>query len=465
MHCMVRFGSPSGAVSPELASIARRSGARPARLEATCAGVAFDVSAELPLPVHLRVRGLRHAATGRLANRAILFAARLLGVAAGTHLGEFRGRDGGYQDLKAQLDRAELLTAVAWRVAGILQARLGKVQERRRPHYSPAARFEILEIRNLLGWNQTHTASQFLVSENTIGNWERDQSPESRTVGSLAKPVPPVTRFNDATRHLVQMMERFGFGGAQMIASHLALAGFRIAEKTVRNMKREKVAAFAAASPSPPSPPSNPVVANFVHHVWMMDVTEFKTLFGAQTLYFAAVFDAFSRVPLAGTTSEVRPSGAAMARLFRTAAAAFGRPKYLITDLGGEFIANVFKRAVKGLGTKQRFASADSIRATARLERFWKTLKEIARVRLVPPLNLADLEGRLGRALAYYAIHRPHTRLGNRTPLQAFLGATAAPLQALPRGRKGEASPPMPLRIGVAEAGFPGLGFLTPVAA
>jgi DNA-binding XRE family transcriptional regulator len=119
----------------------------------------------------------------------------------------------------------------------------GKVHERRRPHYSPAARFEILEIRNLLGWNQPHTANQFLVSDNTIGNWERDQSPESRTVGSLATPVPSVTRFNDATRHLVQMMARFGFGGAQMIASHLALAGFRIAEETVRNSKRERVTA------------------------------------------------------------------------------------------------------------------------------------------------------------------------------------------------------------------------------
>jgi len=198
------------------------------------------VTGHAPLPVHLRVRGLKHAATERLANRAILFAARLLGVAAGTHLSQFRGRDGGYQDLKARLDRAELLTAVAWRVVGILQARLGKVHERRRPHYSPAARFEILEIRNLLGWNQTHTANQFLVSENTIGNWERDQSPASRTVGSLAKPVPPVTRFNDATRHLVQMMARFGFGGAQMIASHLALAGFRIADVKLNLLPKPK---------------------------------------------------------------------------------------------------------------------------------------------------------------------------------------------------------------------------------
>jgi DNA-binding transcriptional regulator YiaG len=100
-------------------------------------------------------------------------------VAAGTHLSEFRGRDCGFQDLKARLDRAELLAAIAWRVVGLLHARLAKVPDRHRPHYSPAARFEILEIRNLLGWNQHRAATEFLVSDNTISNWKRDQSPES----------------------------------------------------------------------------------------------------------------------------------------------------------------------------------------------------------------------------------------------------------------------------------------------
>jgi transcriptional regulator with XRE-family HTH domain len=199
-----------------------------------------------------------------------------------------------------------------------------------------AARFEILEVRSLLGWNQQRAARQFLVSDNTISNWERDQSPESKTIGSLAKPIPPVTRLSDAIRHLVQMMARFGFGGAELIASNLALAGFRIAEKTVRNIKREKVVASAGAREADTLRPPNPVLAKFVHQVWMMDVTEFKTLFGAQTLYFAAVFDAFSRLPLAGKTFAAKPGGTAMAGLFKHAVAAFGRPKYLLTDLGGE---------------------------------------------------------------------------------------------------------------------------------
>lgn len=140
------------------------------------------MTADSPLPVHLR--HLKDGATHGLANRAILYVARLLGVAAGTHLSEFRGRDGGFQDLKARLDRAEFLASVAWRVVGLLHTRLAKVPDRHRPHYTPAARFEILEIRNLLAWNQSRTATQFLISDNTISNWERDQSPLSRTVGS-----------------------------------------------------------------------------------------------------------------------------------------------------------------------------------------------------------------------------------------------------------------------------------------
>ena len=62
------------------------------------------------------------------------------------------------------------------------------------------------------------------------------------------------------------------------------------------------------------------------------------------------------------------PDGPDMARLLR-AARAFGRPKYLITDKGGQFVAGVFLKAARRLGAQHRFAATDSILATARLER------------------------------------------------------------------------------------------------
>jgi hypothetical protein len=57
----------------------------------------------------------------------------------------------------------------------------------------------------------------------------------------------------------------------------------------------------------------------------------------------------------------------------------------------------------------------------------------------------------------YYCCLRPHTSLGNRTPLQAFLGEASADLSRLPRGRKGETAPPLSTTTTVCAAGFPSL--------
>lgn len=57
-----------------------------------------------------------------------------------------------------------------------------------------------------------------------------------------------------------------------------------------------------------------------------MDVSELKTIFGAKTVYLAACFDAFSRLPLTAMTFERKPGDAAMARLFRKAIGLFQAP-------------------------------------------------------------------------------------------------------------------------------------------
>ena len=61
-------------------------------------------------------------------------------------------------------------------------------------------------------------------------------------------------------------------------------------------------------SPVPPDPPraSRPVIARFVHHVWMMDVTEVRSFLGLRVFHVSGVFDACSRVPLALQVCEAR---------------------------------------------------------------------------------------------------------------------------------------------------------------
>lgn len=71
-----------------------------------------------------------------------------------------------------------------------------------------------------------------------------------------------------------------------------------------------------------------------------MDVSVVHQFLGPD-LFLAAVFDAFSRVPLAVEVFDRSPTASAMVGLLRAATRGFGAPRYLITDLGGEFTAGL----------------------------------------------------------------------------------------------------------------------------
>jgi transposase InsO family protein len=413
------------------------------RLEPTAAG---DGKALSP-PIRCHLRGKVDEATERFALRAVLTAARLLGLAAGTHLRLLRNLNDPLAGMQARLEEAHLHARLAWEIVELLSSRFRRIPERHRPHYSPSQRFRALEIKSLLGWSRELAARVFLVCSNTISNWERSADLDARAVGSTVKPVPPVRRFADTVRATADLLARSGFGGQDAIALALAAAGWKVSARSVRRI----VARAPRPSPAPPglSSAPRPVITRFVHHVWMMDVTEVRSFLGLWVFHVAGVFDAFSRVPLALQVCEAKPRGARMARLLAATARALGAPKYLITDLGGEFRARIFARTVSRLGVRQRFASAANIHATARLERFWRTLKDSASLRLHRPLTLQDLERRLDVALAHYILFRPHQGLHGATPAEALLGAEprCAAAQSAPRGRAGEGPSDSPFSV------------------
>jgi len=115
------------------------------------------------------------------------------------------------------------------------------------------------------------------------------------------------------------------------------------------------------------------------------------------------------------------------------------------------------------LGIVQRFASKHNLYATARLERFWRTLKDSARLRLHHPLTLADLERRLQLALFHYVGLRPHQGLRGATPAEILLGLEPAAERAAspPRGRPGEGPPDPPLAVDFLDRTHRALPFLT----
>jgi transposase InsO family protein len=338
--------------------------------------------------------------------------------------------------MQARLDEAQLHARLAWEIVEILSARFRRIPEKHQPYYSPVQRFRVLEIKSLLGWSHEMTARVFLVCPNTISNWHRAADPLAKAVGSLVKPTPPVSRLADAVRATAQLLVRCGMG-QDSAALTLARAGWRVSARSVRRIAREPQHPTVPPDAGPPRP-SRPVIARFVHHTWMMDVTEIPALLGGQVFHLAGVFDASSRAPLALQLSAHRPRACDVARLLKAAARAFGAPKYLITDLGGEFRGHAFTKALTRRGIKQRFASKLNLYATAHLERFWRTLKDTASLRLRRPLTIEDLERRLEPTLAYYLLHRPHQGLHGATPAEAFLGiepafaSAVSPPRALP---------------------------------
>ena len=185
----------------------------------------------------------------------------------------------------------------------------------------------------------------------------------------------------------------------------------------------------------------------------MMDGSQVRLLLG-RVHHVVAVFDAFSRAPLAVEVFDHKPRAWEMGRLFRKAVKAFGVPRYVITDRGTEFTGAAFESRLRRAGVvKHRFASAENLHATARLERFWRTLKDIADVRGVfAPLTVDDLERRLEVALAFYLVHRPHEGLHGATPAEVFLGRPPAVLGAAepPRARRVHVTVIPPAECGAA---------------
>jgi transposase InsO family protein len=376
-----------------------------------------------------------------LALRALMKATHLLGLALAGRLREYRDGHDPTLDRFAQIQEQVLLASLLREALDVLGSRWDKLPERQRPHYSPEARFRILRLRALLALSAVDTARTFRISTATILRWESEArvEPDRETVGCLLKPEPPVRRFADVVRHTVQTLTSAGFPGDASVAACLARAGWRLSRRTVQRIRREKP---VARPPSPPLPitESRCVRARYPHDVWMFDITEIPGLLRLFSFKLAVVFDVFSRSPLVARVFLSEPSAADIVRLSSAAVRHFGAPRHSVSDQGAQFTAEAFRTNVVRHGVRHRYGAIGRTGSIALIERFFRTLKAIAALRLRPPLLRDDLERRLAAALEYYLWLRPHRGLAGATPAESMLGLRPVHLDAIPppRGRPGE---------------------------
>ena len=381
----------------------------------------------------------RRALTPRLLHR-LLAAREALALAFGLALGQIRDQPEPLARLLARLRELETLLAEAQHEADLLRQRLHRLDPRHRPHYNPYLRYRILLFMRAHALPLAETARRFLVTTNTLTRWikEAAKDPRRESVGSLLKLIPPLRRYADAVRELIQEMDRMGFGGRRAIALSLLRFGWKLDPRTVGRVRRETPSARPPHEPA--TQPARPVQARYPNHLWLMDLTEIPALFRIFAFKLALVIDGFSRMPLAAKVFLAEPSAEALLSLVHEACRRHGKPRYFLTDHGSQFTAEVFRDHLRRIGIRQRFASLTSSRAISRIERLWRTLKDGLGLRSRKPLCLSDLERRLELGLIHYAYLRPHQTLEGATPAEAYFRIQPATTRAVhpPRGRPGE---------------------------
>ncbi len=81
-------------------------------------------------------------------------------------------------------------------------------------------------------------ARLFRVCTHTILNWETNADPDAETVGNTVQQTPPITRLADIVRNTVRLLARFG--SDEMAALVLTRAGWKVSERTVHRVRKER---------------------------------------------------------------------------------------------------------------------------------------------------------------------------------------------------------------------------------
>ena len=122
--------------------------------------------------------------------RAFLKTSDLLGLTIGKAIADCRAKDDPLLEAMATITELRAQLAAAERKLAIAQSRLDRIPPRQRPHFTPAGRFDILEVKALLRESAAACAAWCRVSVNTILRWEDEHTkhPERKTVGSRCAP-------------------------------------------------------------------------------------------------------------------------------------------------------------------------------------------------------------------------------------------------------------------------------------
>jgi len=345
-------------------------------------------------------------------------------------------------DQTVELDRLRQQLALKDEELRIKDARMGLVPPQRRPHYPPAERLAILELRAARNWTGRQSAEAFLVSEDTIRAWMKrldEQGPKALLQTSL-----PVNKFPEFVGYAVKQLKALcPTMGKKKIAETLARAGLHLATTTVgrilkQNPEPSKPEGRAGGvSPRSSEPATRKVTARKPNDIWHVDLTVVPIGGGFWVpwlpfslpqcwpfcFWVAVILDNYSRRVMGTDVFYGQPTSEKVrAFLGRTISNVGSAPEYLICDRGVQFDNDGFRRYCKKKGIKIRYGAVGKHGSIAIIERFILTLKTCLALLPLIPLCKRKFQREISLITDWYNSSRPHTTLNAATPDEKYFG-------------------------------------------
>jgi len=318
--------------------------------------------------------------------------------------------------------------------------RMARVKSRRRPHYRGVERLRILELKAARGWSKAQVGERFILRLATIAEWMKRLDEEGEH--TLVQTPEPINRFPDFVRHIVIRLKVLcPTMGKKRIAQTLARAGLVLGVSTVGRMLKERDTAEPGhtadvAESTSASKKGKPVQAKEPNHVWQVDLTLVPTAAGFWvpwlpfsilqlwpfTWRVACVVDHYSRRVMGFALFKKEPKSVDIRTFLGGVVKRHGAPKYIVSDKGRQFECDAYKAWCDRKGIAPRYAAAESIRATAVIERFFLSLKDEWLRRILVPLDRDAMRREVSLYLDWFQQHRPHQGLDGRTPQEVYDG-------------------------------------------
>ena len=336
--------------------------------------------------------------------------------------------------MAADLDQANQEIALLREELRVNHTRMARIPAHQRPPYPPTERMSILELKAARGWSLKQTANAFLVTAATISSWMKRLDEEGPD--ALVQLRQPVNKFPDFVRYIVRRLKTLcpSMGKIQIAQilpgpactlDRLPSDGCskRNAVASLRRSRRARRLCRTGGHGQIRQPclECGPDHGSDRAGYWCSWLPFALPQYWPFCYWVAIVIDHFSRRAMGVASFKSQPSSEAVrAFLGRAMHTANAKPRHLISDKGGQFWNDGFKRWCKRKGVKPRFGAVGKHGSICVVERFILTMKCLVGCLLLVPYRREAFQRELDAIMQWYNQYRGHATLGGKTPNEVY---------------------------------------------